>query len=395
MNIKLHYQDGRSDKVYNVQMERAGEKFVVNFQYGRRGGALNVGTKTAEPVSQSEAVTIFNKLVAEKSGKGYKVTESDLHTPLPAPKLVRMVCNNGGPTPFVENTTMTPTLKAKPEKCYQTAVQPAKLVSGVLPQLLNALDEAEAQRYILSDEWCAQEKFDGHHKLVRRNGDKVEGINKKGQIVQLPKAIVDAALSLKMTQFVIDGEHIGEQIFAFDLLEQNGDNLRDLPYATRMELLYSTIKGSDFVLISTAWSTSEKQAMWNLLRAENREGIVFKRKGSFMKPGRPNSGGDMLKCKFWASLSARIKVLSPNGKAAMECELLDANGKWVSCGGTTMLITGLLARLKVGNIVELKYLYALRGTGILYQSSYAGLRDDVDESECTVAQLKYKPEVGS
>ena len=38
--ISLYYNEGRSDKVYRVQMEQTEGGFIVNFQFGRRGSTL-------------------------------------------------------------------------------------------------------------------------------------------------------------------------------------------------------------------------------------------------------------------------------------------------------------------------------------------------------------------
>ena len=54
-NITLYYREGSSDKVYQCQIEAAGERFVVNFAYGRRGSTLNTGTKTNVPVEYADA----------------------------------------------------------------------------------------------------------------------------------------------------------------------------------------------------------------------------------------------------------------------------------------------------------------------------------------------------
>ena len=75
----LYYREGSSDKVYQCQIEAAGERFVVNFAYGRRGGTLNTGTKTNVPVDYDSAQRIFDKLVKEKRSKGY--TEGKNGTP--------------------------------------------------------------------------------------------------------------------------------------------------------------------------------------------------------------------------------------------------------------------------------------------------------------------------
>jgi len=45
--------------------------YVVQFQYGRRGSALQSGQKNPEPVSYDEAKAIYDELVAEKTKKGY------------------------------------------------------------------------------------------------------------------------------------------------------------------------------------------------------------------------------------------------------------------------------------------------------------------------------------
>ena len=73
---KLELQEGNSDKVYEVDLCKAGEgDFLVNFRYGRRGSNLRDGTKTVFPVSLTQAESIFDKLVSEKTRKGYRVSE--------------------------------------------------------------------------------------------------------------------------------------------------------------------------------------------------------------------------------------------------------------------------------------------------------------------------------
>jgi|GEM_PF-681018 len=74
----LSYQEGNSDKVYEVDLYRvADNQFTVHFRYGRRGGKLKKGTKTKQPVSQEKAQTEFDKLVASKVKKGYQEDNPD------------------------------------------------------------------------------------------------------------------------------------------------------------------------------------------------------------------------------------------------------------------------------------------------------------------------------
>jgi bifunctional non-homologous end joining protein LigD len=74
--VTLYYKEGSSDKVYQCSIEPAGNRFTVNFAYGRRGSTLNTGTKTNVPVSYEDAQCIFDKLVKEKKAKGYTEGES-------------------------------------------------------------------------------------------------------------------------------------------------------------------------------------------------------------------------------------------------------------------------------------------------------------------------------
>jgi predicted DNA-binding WGR domain protein len=78
--IALHHRAGRSDKVYQAAMKPAGNGlFTVAFAYGRRGSTLQTGTKTNGPVPYQEARAIYERLVGEKTAKGY--TPADDGTP--------------------------------------------------------------------------------------------------------------------------------------------------------------------------------------------------------------------------------------------------------------------------------------------------------------------------
>ena len=83
---RLEFQEGTSDKVYEVDLCEAGEgEFLVNFRYGRRGSNLREGTKTVFPVTLAQAESLFEKLVSEKTRKGYHVSgEAGLPSPTPA-----------------------------------------------------------------------------------------------------------------------------------------------------------------------------------------------------------------------------------------------------------------------------------------------------------------------
>jgi bifunctional non-homologous end joining protein LigD len=194
--------------------------------------------------------------------------------------------------------------------------------------------------------------------------------------------IYQAAVEPKGTGFVVN--------FAFDLLEQEGTDLRKQPYHRRLtslgRMLEPGAKGS-IRLVETANSTVAKRALLDRLRTQQKEGVVFKRRDAQYTPGRPSSGGDQLKLKF--TTTASCIVAKVNGtKRSVALELLDG-GKRVAVGNVT--IPPSMAIPKVGSIVETRYLYAFPG-GSLYQPVCLGVRDGLGPEACTITQLKHKNE---
>lgn len=347
--VSLYYHEGSSDKVYQAAIEPAGNSFVVNFAYGRRGTTLTTGTKTSAPVDYDTAQQIFTKLVREKKAKGYHQGEAG--------------------TPYQHTD---------------------KQASGILPQLLNPIEEADVEQLLRDDDYCAQEKSDGWHLLIRKQDEHIEGINKKGLLVGLPASVAGDLRHLPGS-FIPDGESIGDDYHAFDLLEHNGENLRPLPYRVRLvrlgNLLLSNSRHPHVRLVETAFTTRQKSELWQRLRRENREGIVFKRLDAPYTPGKPNSGGPQLKFKFVATLSAVVAKI--NAKRSVELRLFNGR-RLVSCGNVTIPANHEIP--PAGAIVEVRYLYAYRDSLALYQPVYLGPRDDVDPGECLVSQLKFKAE---
>ncbi len=347
----LYYRESSSDKVYQAAIEpRDNNFFVVTFAYGRRGSTLTTGTKTGTPVSYDTAKRLYAKLVNEKKTKGY--TEGEDGTP------------------------------------YQHT---DKQASGILPQLLNPVDETDVGLFFGDDAYCAQEKHDGRHLLVRKQDESLEGVNKKGIVIGLSEIITNELRPFPGS-FITDGEAIGDDYHVFDLLECNGENLRLMPYRVRLSMLADLLLLSDHEcrhvrLVQTAFKTKQKTELWERLKRENREGIVFKRLDAPYVPGRPNSGGPQLKCKFVATAS--VIVAKINQKRSVEVCLLNGRSL-VSCGNVTIPPNHEIP--VVGAIVEVRYLYAYRDSLALYQPVYLGLRTDVDTDECTVQQLKFKAE---
>lgn len=348
-SITLYYREGSSDKVYQCAIEPTGERFVVNFAYGRRNATLNTGTKTNVPVDYPDARRIFDKIVREKTAKGY--------TPGP----------DG--TPYRHHDT-------------------EQRLTGLAPQLLNPIDEADVERLVADDAWAMQEKFDGRRMLVQKHGAAIHGINRKGLTVGLPSPVTVAVHAIP-GDFIMDGEAVGEALHCFDVLEIDGEDHRPLPYRRRLAaLLQLLMSGQQRQLrfITTAYQAAEKTSLLEHLRFQKKEGVVFKRLDAPYTAGRPNGGGPQLKHKFYATLSAVVGRI--NAQRSVEVQLRDGK-QWVAAGNVTIPPNHRVPC--VGAVVEVHYLYAFPESGSLYQPTYLGPRSDVDRRECTAAQLKYKP----
>jgi len=344
----LYYREGSSDKEYHVRLEPKHNGFVVNIAYGRRGSTLSTGTKTSAPVDYDAALITFDKLVKEKKAKGY--TEG------------------AGGTPYQHS-----------DKANQ--------VSGLMPQLLNAIDEAEVARLVSNPSWAMQEKKDGRRMLLRKTGNTIEGINKRGLIVGVPETVVKTAVGLN-GHYILDGEAIGDYLHAFDLLFLNGEDLRPQPYRQRYIALLNLLAGGlpKHIKIVSLWTDSMDKAVWlRTLKEQKAEGVVFKLMNAPYTAGRPNSGGSQLKHKFVATLSAMVAKL--NQQRSVGLSLLNHEG-WQPVGNVTIPPNHSIPQ--VGEVCEVRYLYAYCESGSIFQPVYLGRREDIPPSECVVEQLKYK-----
>jgi bifunctional non-homologous end joining protein LigD len=355
----LYFREGHSDKEYHVEIVEAPDGHVVNFRYGRRGSALTTGSKTAVPVDFVQAKAIYDTLVKDKIGKGY--------------------------TPDVSGAT------------YQ-GNEYAGQMPGFMPQLLNPITEQEAMAAIADIRWAAQEKMDGERRAALADANQVIGVNRKGLRVPLPQGIVDELQTIVSQKGAIhvDGEIIGDCLYVFDLHVYQCQRLDTVPWIERMRLAEQVLAKCTYLKpVPFAVSTDEKFALWEKINAEEGEGIVFKRLNAPVSAGRPNSGGDWLKYKFIESASCYVLGVN-SGKRSVQLGLFGQgivpadNQDMIPVGNVTIPPNHLIPL--AGEIVDVEYLYAYP-RGSLYQPVYRGKRPDLEITDCTMAQLKYKPPV--
>lgn len=347
-SISLHFREGASDKVYQTAIEPKGDGYIVTFAYGRRGNTLNTGIKTDVPLPLETATKVYDKLVASKVAKGYQPD-------------------------------------GKAAAPYQQSGDEGR-DSGIRCQLLNPVEKQEVSRLLIGRTHCLQEKHDGRRLMVRKCGDEITGINRRGLIVAIPEPIRQAIEEIPF-DVLIDGEAVGNTLHAFDLLEVKGNDIRQRRYMDRFAGLIMVIPSNQPAIrwVSTAVEPDDKVEIYEELRQTNREGVVFKEVDAPFSPGRPNSGGTQLKYKFVESAS--FIVTARNAKRSVTLGLFDGN-EMVGAGNVT--IPPNHAVPAVGEVVEIRYLYAFRESGSIYQPVYLGKRCDIPAAECTTDQLKYK-----
>jgi bifunctional non-homologous end joining protein LigD len=357
----LWYCDASSDKVYHVTLEEIGLGYVVNFAYGRRGSSLKTGSKTSSPTSLNEARKIYDRLVSEKTGKGYQ------HSTI-------ISINNT--IPVVQNTKI-------PE---------------VQPVLLNPIDEKDAELILENPDWYAQPKLDGERFLLKKNGNHIIGYNRKGIQIWVPIEIHESVKASSAyyeggcANFLIDGELIGNKYYVFDVLEHDDKDVKNLALENRLQVLtdlLEEIESDHIILVNTAKSESEKIKLYNDLAYNNKEGIVFKYRFAQYTPGRPFNAyyGEYLKCKFYSTCSCIVSEI--NTKRSVGLTVFD-KGVTIKIGNCTIPVSHNIP--EPGDIVEVRYLYAYKN-GSLYQPVYLGVRNDLDEKDASYSQIKFKSEI--
>jgi bifunctional non-homologous end joining protein LigD len=185
---------------------------------------------------------------------------------------------------------------------------------------------------------------------------------------------------------------VNETLHVFDVLMLNCEDLRPLPYRDRFVSLMNLVVAykshhqiHHIQLAGSYHKPKDKAVLLASLRAQNKEGIVFKRLDAPYTAGRPNSGGSQLKHKFYATCSAVVAKV--NQQRSVEVRLMNCEG-WIPAGNVT--IPANFDVPQVGSVVEVRYLYAFKESGCLYQPTYLGERDDIAVGDCKTTQLKYK-----
>jgi bifunctional non-homologous end joining protein LigD len=144
---ELYFRQGNSDKVYHLyhlQLEKGNDQWSVRAQWGRRGSSLQSDVK-ANGVVYEEAKRVYDRILREKTGKGYQ------HS--------RATTNEDAP--------------------ISVGLPAAREHSGHTPELLTSIEEPDAMGLADDAAWWFQQKFDGRRLAVQKAVGRYSGINKR------------------------------------------------------------------------------------------------------------------------------------------------------------------------------------------------------------------------
>lgn len=345
----LYYKEGTSDKEYHLAILGDEAKgFQVQYRFGRRGGSLQVRFKNPVPTAFAVAKQLYDDMLAKQLKEGY--------TPSP----------DGTPYVATENQGKD---------------------AGIRPMLLGEITEEEVQKYLDDDDWIMQEKKNGVRKMIKKVKKSLEGVNKKGLLTPLPETTAtDIRRACEDADATLDGELVGEIYWLFDLLSIGVHAYADKPLMQRLEGIQEWFPldcfGDYLKSVPTAVGKSSKKALFKKLKADNAEGVVFKRKDSKYKAGRSD---DNVKFKWYATATVRVRCL--NDKNSFQMELM-SKGDWQYVGDCTFYPTKYVP--KPGQYVEVRYMYALPGGSLYGPPVLLEQRHDADDDDCLMAQVKYK-----
>jgi bifunctional non-homologous end joining protein LigD len=169
-------------------------------------------------------------------------------------------------------------------------------------------------------DWLYELKFDGYRALALKNGDDVQLLsrNNKDFAKKFPE-IVEAVRRLPVDRAILDGEIVATDeagrssfqllqalemtadrpplsYYVFDLLENDGDSLLELPLHERRAQLKKFLKSIKPPLFFSAELEGTPEKLLEAVRAQGMEGLIGKERASLYVPGQRSRSWIKLKC---------------------------------------------------------------------------------------------------
>lgn len=379
-HIDLAYREGSSDKVYNIDLSQCENGWSVTAQRGRRSSTL-ITERKALNVDYQQAKTIYDRLVREKTAKGYR-------DPLAG-------------KPREPSEPVAPALTSSRERVSDAIV--------FNPELLTRVTCREAGFFAAMPRYLLQVKQDGERLAIRNDAGNIYGFNKLGFAVKLDPQLYATVKRLceagEIDQLLMDGEWEADGWHGWDLLICKRD-LREQPYSNRLAMLSLLLSdlAPEFSLLHLTYTAYTDADKGELLANRTIEGVCIKDREAPYAPGR---NGQHKKYKFeqFASFIVGPKP-KPDGKRSVGTYIVDATAEFTSdwrplCGLNERPCPPLRYVGSVGvpekyplpadgAIIDVRYLYAYPGGGVAQAKYFGKIRTDVRYQDCTTAQFKFK-----
>ena len=410
---------------------RAGnDKFYRTFAFGSvwvaqygRNGTLGTFTKITPAASPEAAAEAASRKFAEKVKKGYNPVRSgtvatdigieacnvslldELAASLPAGQSVGIVTT---PVPAADIQTarrpdITPGIADRLDEITGwLPVRPA-VPADMNPDLpvrpmLASTQSAETISDAMDDPaWFAQYKYDGDRVVVEVVNGEIRVLNRAGQakVKNVGAANLEPFTALHSGRWVFDGEIVGRTLVLFDLLMATDGALtwvRDYSCTDERykvlqalaQLLNIPPTGTDHavVLAPMAMDQETKDSFLATAVAEQREGIILRRKLGIYEQGRRSM--DMIKHKLIKDADVVVTSLHATKQSAT-LSVHDASGQLVEVGAASTIGKG---EVSVGDVWVVTFLYVTDPEHPrLFQPRLVSRRTDKAAAECTIDQF--------
>lgn len=263
------------------------------------------------------------------------------------------------------------------------------------PQLANRMNHHKLPKYADNDQYWWERKLDGVREVIVVDNGNVQAWGRTSEMSVSRE--IHRVLSNLNGRWVFDCERVAGVSWCFDAMVTAGnvDVNEKSPYWKRREVLETmaptlTSKIETFRVLPTARTTEEKLALYKECRANNYEGVMVKDKNGMYYPGRRTD--KVLKAKFEETIDCVVDEVNRQGKRSVGISLYEG-GKLVSVGACTVLNDKKRNALSVGDVIEVKYLYAVEGSRKLVQPAFIKKRDDKRAEDCDFDQMKFTDKV--
>jgi len=260
---------------------------------------------------------------------------------------------------------------------------PVAMLAKELPDWMKVED------LITNDDWAAEQKFDGHRMLVMITDGNPRAFNRLGTEVRVPDTLVEDLSNPGFSEnWILDGEYMNGDYYVFDCPVSDVAQVTcDTEHEDRKEFLdgfFPMWEPSRCHLVPTSYTTKQKTKLFEECYNNHLEGLVFKKFCGKYAPGKRTLS--VVKYKFVETADAMVVEVNRKGKERAITLGMFKNGIQIDVGGCK-IPDDQIGVIKVGDVVEVKYLYATSDYKV-YQPRFLKVRTDKTPAQCLVSQLK-------